>query len=205
MWLGGWGGRDGTVYHQGQRNLEADPADKHSSFPPPTNFIFFFFATEERQKAGDSKVGRQFPRTVCRNCYWTPASRFLPVDGFLAGVWQVSLPGNPLGGESRAKAFSHHASRHPGHSRRAGGTVRTVCPDSVYLQVYFLIQLNSKPHIISLSLKPARASRWHNAHHTIYYSLFALWELMVSSKLEGQPEQPGPQKDPQQQSWPWGL
>lgn len=62
MWLGGRGGRDGM----GQRNLEADPADKHSSFPPPTNFIFFFFATEERQKAGDSKGGRQFPRTVCR-------------------------------------------------------------------------------------------------------------------------------------------
>lgn len=101
---GGW--REGTVYHQGQRNLEADLADKHSSFPPPTNFIFFFFATEERQKAGDSKGGRQFPTTVCRSCYWTLASRFLPVDGFLAGVWKVSLPGNPLGGEPRTKAVS---------------------------------------------------------------------------------------------------
>lgn len=86
----------------------------------------------------------------------------------------LALGGEPRPEASGTAASSHHASRrHPEHSRRPWGTVRTVCPDSVYLQTYFLTQLNKEAHIISLlSLKPARAppEGKHNVHYGIYYS-----------------------------------
>lgn len=76
-----------TVYHGVKMSLETDSAHEHSFFissPAQTSFAFPLLSMNDGKKKSKIPKGTDS----------FPGVESPPVAGFLAGVWQVSLPGN---------------------------------------------------------------------------------------------------------------
>lgn len=141
MYTCDWQTRE-TVDHRGQNKLRNRPSSwtQFLYFQSRTNVICFSFAIEERsEKIEDSKGDGQL------SCCWLPSRcsagfpsrKTLAQTTILRHYHCTSIPFPPCLSV-------------PGMLRRRQSTVRTACPHSVYLQICFLTQLNSKYHLISL-------------------------------------------------------
>lgn len=138
-----------TVYHRGRNKLRNWPSSRTQFlyFQSRTNFICFSFTIDERwgKKIEDSKGGRQLSRCGISSCCWLPGR-------CLAGFpsWKTLAQTTILRHYHCTSLSFPLCLSVPWMLRSRQSTVRTVCPHSVYLQICFLTQLNSKYHLISL-------------------------------------------------------
>lgn len=137
-----------TVYHGVKMSLETDPAREHSFFissPAQTSFAFPLLSMNDRKKIEDSKGDGQLSRCGISSCCWLPG-RCLAGFPSWKSLAQTTIPRHY---HCTSRPFPPCLSV-PWMLRRRQSTVRTACPHSVYLQICFLTQLNSKYHLISL-------------------------------------------------------